>query len=64
MTELAATMTDQTCRLGGILALSIHSGLPMTILGTGRGPSAIQFNPNYRRLVQECLGAGEGAGDE
>lgn len=64
MTELAATMTDQTCRLGGILALSIHSGLPVTILGTGRGPSALQFNPNYRRLVQECLGAGEGADDE
>lgn len=64
ITDLAATMTDQTGRFGGIIALSVHSGLPLTILGTGRGASAVSLNPNCRQLVQQCLGAGEGEIDD
>jgi flagellar biosynthesis protein FlhF len=64
MTDLAATMTDQTCRLGGVLAMSIHSGLPLSILGTGRGAAAVNLNPNFRQIIRSCLGAGGGDVDD
>jgi flagellar biosynthesis protein FlhF len=64
MTDLAVTMTDQTCRLGGIIAMSMYSGLPLSILGTGRGATAIKLNPNCRQIIRGCLGAGEGDLDE
>jgi len=60
LTELAVTMTDQTCRLGGIIALSIQSGLPVTVLGTGRRVNGIELTPDYRKIIQQFLGVEEG----
>ncbi|MDD4051903.1 MAG: hypothetical protein PHR28_08410 [candidate division Zixibacteria bacterium] len=64
MTDLAVTMTDQTYRLGGMIAMSMHSGLPLSIVGNGRGAAAIKLNPNCRQIIRNCLGAGEGDIDE
>lgn len=60
LTELAVTMTDQTCRLGGIVALSIQSGLPVTVLGTGRRVDGIELDPDYKKIIQLFLGVEEG----
>ena len=60
LTELAVTMTDQTHRLGGIIALSIQSGLPVTILGTGRKADGLSLAPDFGKIIRECLGLDDG----
>ncbi|MCP4568314.1 MAG: hypothetical protein GY841_12115 [FCB group bacterium] len=55
-TELAITMTDQTCRLGAMIAASIHTGLPLTILGTGRKAGCLDLAPDSRQIIRTFLG--------
>lgn len=64
LTELAMTMTDQTSRLGGMIATSIHTGLPITILGTGRRAGCIDVNPDHRKTIGAFLGSSEGNRNE
>lgn len=59
LTELAFTMTDQTDRLGGIIAMSIQYGLPVSIFGTGRKPTDINMLPDHRLVIENLFGAGE-----
>ncbi len=60
LTELAVTMTDQTHRLGGVIALSIQSGLPVTILGTGRKADGLSLAPDFGKIIDDCLGLDDG----
>ena len=59
ITELAITMTDQTCRLGGATAVSIQTGLPITILGNGRKTGCINLDPDMESLIKSFLGIEE-----
>ena len=59
LTELAMTMTDQTSRLGGMIAISIQTGLPITILGTGRKAGCIDLNPDHQQTIGAFLGTRE-----
>lgn len=59
LTELAFTMTDQTHRLGGMLAASILTGIPITIMGTGQSASDIDFKPDFEEIIRRCLGMSE-----
>jgi flagellar biosynthesis protein FlhF len=64
LTEMAITLTDQTSRLGGMVALSIQSGLPISILGTGRRAGGIDLAPDHRKIIRSFLGAEEVTDDE
>jgi flagellar biosynthesis protein FlhF len=64
LTDLAFTMTDQTERLGGMVAMSIQTGLPITILGTGQKAADIDVAPDHQRIIQIFLGLEEGRNDE
>jgi len=59
LTELSFTMTDQSRRLGGVIAMSIMTGLPVTILGTGQTAGAITLNPNLTAIIRELMGLEE-----
>jgi flagellar biosynthesis protein FlhF len=59
LTELAMTMTDQTSHLGGMIGVSIQTGLPVTILGTGRKAGCIDLNPDHERIIGTFLGTGK-----
>ena len=63
LTELAFTMTDQTTRLGAMMALSIQSGLPISLLGTGQKAVAINPAPDSAVLIRSLFGAGEVTGN-
>jgi flagellar biosynthesis protein FlhF len=56
LTELAFTMTDLTRRLGGVVALAIQSGLPVTLLGNGHKAGSVDLTPDYRLLVRAICG--------
>jgi len=64
LTELALTMTDQTCRLGGVVSLAIQTGLPLSILGTGRRAGCIELHPDYASIIREFMGGDKGGDDE
>ncbi|MEZ5359877.1 MAG: hypothetical protein R3F48_13745 [Candidatus Zixiibacteriota bacterium] len=59
LTELAFTMVDQTNRLGGVIAMSIQYGLPVSIFGTGRRPADINMLPDHRQVIANLFGGGE-----
>lgn len=59
LTELAITMCDQTSRLGGMIAVSIQTGLPITTLGIGRKAGCIELNPDHRQIIDVFLSTGE-----
>ena len=56
ITGLAFTMTDQTARLGGLIALSQQSGLPLRLVNGGRGPRALDMTPQLQILLKQALG--------
>jgi flagellar biosynthesis protein FlhF len=60
LTDLAFTMIDQTGRLGGIIAMSIQTGLPITILGTGQRAGDIDLSPDLQKIIELFLGLEEG----
>ncbi len=64
LTELAFTMTDQTRRLGGILAASILTGAPISLLGTGQGAGAVNLSPDFEDLARISLGLNKEGDDE
>jgi len=64
LTELAFTMTDQTRRLGGMMAASVLTGTPITVMGTGQSAGAIDFKPDFEQIARLCLGISEEAEDE
>lgn len=64
LTDLAFTMTDQTGRLGGMIAMSIQTGLPITILGTGQKAGDVDLAPDHRKIIREFLGLEEEKIDE
>jgi flagellar biosynthesis protein FlhF len=64
LTGLAITMVDQTYRLGGVVAMSILSGYPIEILGTGHKAGSIDLSPDLQKLVHSFLAVEEGKGYE
>ena len=64
LTDLAFTMTDQTVRLGGMIAMSIQTGLPITILGTGQKSCDVELAPDHRKIIRDFLGLEEGQNNE
>jgi len=64
LTDLAFTMTDQTVRLGGMIAMSIQTGLPITILGTGQKSCDVELAPDHRQIIRDFLGLEEEQIDE
>jgi len=58
VTELAFTMMDQTHRLGAVVAAAIHTGLPITMLGTGRKADHIDLDPDYPSIVATIFARG------
>jgi flagellar biosynthesis protein FlhF len=64
LTDLAFTMTDQTCRLGGMIAMSIQTGLPITIVGTGQRAGDMSLTPDLRTIIKTFLGLEEESTDE
>jgi flagellar biosynthesis protein FlhF len=64
LTDLAFTMTDQTGRLGGMIAMSIQTGLPITIVGTGQRAGDISLTPDLREIIRTFLGLEEARDDE
>jgi len=64
LTDLAFTMTDQTSRLGGMIAMSIQTGLPITILGIGQRAGDIDLAPDHQRVIRTFLGLEEEIIDE
>lgn len=64
LTDLAFTMTDQTSRLGGMIAMSIQSGLPITILGIGQRAGDIDLAPDHQKIIRTFLGLEEETTDE
>ncbi len=59
LTDLAFTMTDQTSRLGGMIAMSIQTGLPITILGVGQRAGDIDLAPDLSKIIRTFLGLEE-----
>jgi len=59
MTDLAFTMTDQTERLGGMIAISIQTGLPISILGTGQKAGDVNLKPDHGKIIRTFLGLEE-----
>jgi flagellar biosynthesis protein FlhF len=55
VTDLAFTMVDQTDHLGGMIAMSIQTGLPITMLGTGQKAHDIDFAPDITAIIKSCL---------
>lgn len=64
LTDLAFTMIDQTGRLGGMIAMSIQTGLPITILGTGQRAGDIDLAPDLQKIIELFLGVEEGRSHE
>lgn len=60
LSELAVTMVDQTDRLGAAIALSIQTGLPITIMSTGPGPTDVDLAPDLRTVIELIVGLTEG----
>jgi flagellar biosynthesis protein FlhF len=59
VTDLAFTMVDQTDHLGGMIAMSIQTGLPITMLGTGQKAHDINLAPDVTAIIKGCLGLEE-----
>lgn len=64
LTELAITMTDQTERWGAMIAASIQTGLPISILGTGQQAGAIDLSPDPEKIIRSILNLREETGHE
>ncbi len=56
LTDLAITMADQTARRGGIIALPIQTGVPVSIIGTGRKAGQLDLSPDFRGIAGSLLG--------
>jgi flagellar biosynthesis protein FlhF len=59
LTDMAFTMTDQTRRLGGMIAMSIQTGLPISITGTGQRAGDIDLKPDLQQIIRSTLGLEE-----
>jgi len=64
LTDLAFTMTDQTASLGGMIAMSIQTGLPITILGIGQRAGDVDLAPDHEKIIRTFLGLEEELFDE